>query len=421
MKNIPKNIALIFCTTISVNVYCQHITSPYSILGIGDIETKDFGRWFGMGSTSIALKSAGYINSSNPASLIGLDKSLMHFDLAARGKFSNYTFPNNESESSSPSLPDLAIRRITFAYRSEKKSAFAFGLKPFSTVNYYLVQNNTVLDNKTELTKIIDGSGGTYQAYATYARKLSSKLSFGITTSYLFGSLIRSTQYYNDDLSLNIERNEYDRLHTFQFQAGIQYSGKLSKRIIQHVGVTVSNPATFKRSLTTEYKDQDLVINTKTENKNNVYLPLSVGAGYALQFNNKITLSADMLFSNWKKQKIEYHNSYTYPSQRTSFGFEYSKKKRVANELYEKWYLQLGFSAETNYFYVEGKLLKTKAFTLGAGKTFSRRMSGYLGLETGTKGDHKTSKQISESFAQVVIGFTLKEFWPNTRKYGRYD
>lgn len=419
MKNIRKEIALVFYITISVNVYCQNTTSPYSILGIGDIETKDFGRWFGMGSTSIALKNAGYINSSNPASLTGLDKSLMYFDLVARGKFGSYTFPNTESES--PSLPDLAIRRITFAYRSEEKSAFAFGLKPFSTVNYFLSQNNTVLDNKTELTKIIDGSGGTYQAYATYARKLNSKLSLGITASYLFGSLIRSTQYYSDDLTFNIERNEYDRLRSFQFQAGAQYSGKLSKRITQHFGVTVSNPTTFKRSLTTEYKDQEIILNTKTEIKNNFYLPLSVGAGYALQFNNKITLSADMLFSNWKKQKMEYHDSYTYPSQKTSFGFEYSKKKRVGNEVYEKWYLQSGFSAETNYFYIEGKLLKTTAFTLGAGKSFSRRLSGYLGLEAGTKGDSKTSNQISENFTQVVIGFTLKEFWHNTRKYGRYD
>ena len=417
MKNIHQHVALVFCITSSVSGYCQNTTSPYSILGIGDIETKDFGRWFGMGSTSIALKSAGYINASNPASLVGLDKSVIYFDVASRAKFGSYTFPN--SDSALPALPDLSIRRITFAWRSEGKSAFAFGLKPFSTVSYFLTQNNTVLDNRTELTKIIDGSGGTYQAYATYARQLNRNLSLGITASYLFGSLIRNTQYYSDDWAFNIERNEYEKLQTFQFQAGVQYSGKLSKRITQHLGVTVSNPAAFKRSLTTEYKEQAMVIDTKTEKKNNFYLPLFVGAGYALQFNNKITLSADMHFSNWKKQKIAYRDSYTNPSQKTSFGFEYSKKKRIGNEWYEKWYLQLGFSAETNYFYIEGKQLRSTAFTLGAGKAFSRSFSGYAGFEFGSKGDNKTSNQILENFSQVVIGFTLKEFWYNTRKYGR--
>lgn len=126
-----------------------------------------------------------------------------------------------------------------------------------------------------------------------------------------------------------------------------------------------------------------------------------------------------MLLSNWKRQKIEYPDSYTYPCQKTSFGFEYSKKRRLGNELYEKWYLQFGFYAATNYFYIEGKPLKTTAFTVGAGKNFSRSLSGYFGLEAGEKGNNKTGKQILERFTQVVIGFTLKEFWFNTRKYGR--
>lgn len=246
MNHLLQRMVFAICIIISIDTYCQNTTSPYSILGIGDVETNDFGRWFGMGSAGIALKSAGYINASNPASLIGLDKSLMYFDLASRAKFGSYTFPG--SDSALTSLGDLAIRRITFAYRSEANSAFAFGLKPFSTVSYFLSQNNTVLDNSTELTKLIDGSGGTYQAYATYAKALSSKLSVGITASYLFGSLTRNTQYFSDDLSFNIERNEYEKLRTFQFQAGLQYTGKLSKRITQHLGVTVSNPATFKKA-----------------------------------------------------------------------------------------------------------------------------------------------------------------------------
>lgn len=409
---------LVFCLSFSDSVHSQTTSSPYSILGIGDIETKDFGRWFGMGSTGIALKNKGYINSLNPASLMGLEKNFIYFDIASRGRFSEYTLPG--SDSSQPSNPDMAVRRITFACRPDDKCAFAFGLKPFSTVDYYFFQTNTILDNKTELTKIIDGSGGIYQMYGTYARKLSDKVSIGFTASYLFGSLVRNTQYMNEDLSFNIERNEYDRLSSFQLQAGLQYSSRLSKKITQHFGLTLSSPAVFKRAVTSEYKDQGVVVYSKTENKEKFYLPLAVGAGYALQFNNKITLSGDVLFSNWKQQKIEYYDSYTKPSQKISLGFEYSSKQRIGSEFFERWYLQFGISAETNYFYIAGKPLRSTAFTFGTGRTFSPRMSGYFGLEVGNRGG-KTSNQISERFAQVMLGITLKEFWYNPRKFRKYN
>jgi hypothetical protein len=35
----------------------QNVTSPYSILGIGDVDTRDYGRFFGSGSASLARRT----------------------------------------------------------------------------------------------------------------------------------------------------------------------------------------------------------------------------------------------------------------------------------------------------------------------------------------------------------------------------
>ena len=66
----------------------KKITPPYSILCIGDVETKDFGRYFITGNTAGARRDAGSYNNGNPAALTALPYKTMHFDLAFRGRSS---------------------------------------------------------------------------------------------------------------------------------------------------------------------------------------------------------------------------------------------------------------------------------------------------------------------------------------------
>ncbi|MEI9958396.1 MAG: hypothetical protein WDM90_19300 [Ferruginibacter sp.] len=49
----------------------QNVSSPYSILGIGDIESDDYGRYSASGSAAVPGGNPGYYNFSNPASLTG--------------------------------------------------------------------------------------------------------------------------------------------------------------------------------------------------------------------------------------------------------------------------------------------------------------------------------------------------------------
>ncbi len=135
----------------------QNTTSPYSILGLGDIETKDFGRWYGMGSTSIALGSPYYLNASNPASLMSLDERMMTFDLAHRGKTAKFMYPS--ADTFTTTTKDFSVRRASLAFKPNKHWAFSFGLKPYSTINYLLDETNVVYSNASVLSKTIDGSG----------------------------------------------------------------------------------------------------------------------------------------------------------------------------------------------------------------------------------------------------------------------
>lgn len=418
MRNANWMIAIVVITLIAENVIAQNTTSPYSILGIGDIETKDFGRWYGMGSTSIAMGSPYYINASNPASLMELEERMMNFDLANRGKSARFMYPT--ADTFTATTKDFSVRRISLAFKPNKNWAFSIGLKPYSTINYMLAEVNTAFNNSSVLAKTVDGSGGLNQLYFTYARSIGKNFSVGLTSSYFFGSANIKTDYYGTALSTTLNRQEYNIMSAYQFQLGLQYNMKISPAVSQRFGVTLSNPATVTRRLETEYFSSDISVKKNNETRKDFELPLTAGAGYALTFNDKLTIAADAVFSNWKKQTVDYPNSYTTPSARFSAGFEYVNKRKINSYLFENWYLQGGFSFEKNYIRIQNKDLDSYGYTIGFGKNLSRMISVYSGYEFGKKGN-KNAGQIVENYNQFVLGFTLKEYWFNYRKYGRYQ
>ena len=418
MRNIKWITSVVAFFMMMVNAPAQNTTSPYSILGVGDIETKDFGRWYGMGSTSLAMSSPYYINASNPASLMALDERVMNFDLANRGKSANFMYPTTDTFTAT--TKDFSVRRISLAFKPNKNWAFSVGLKPYSTINYMLVEVNPAFNNSSLLAKTVDGSGGLNQVYIAYARKLGKNLSMGLTTSYYFGSANIKTDYYGTALSSSLNRQEYNIMSAFQFQLGLQYNMQISPAVKQHFGITLSNPATVTQRLETEYFSNEVSVKKNNETKRNFELPLTAGAGYAITFNDKITFGADAVFSNWKKQKVDYPNSYTTPSARLNAGFEYVKKRKIKGYAFENWYLQAGFNYENNYISVQNRDLNSYGITAGFGKNLSRMLSVYTGYEFGKKGN-KSSGQITEQYSQFILGFTLKEFWFNYSKYGRYQ
>jgi hypothetical protein len=289
-----------------------------------------------------------------------------------------------------------------------------------STINYLLNESNVVYNNASVLSKQIDGSGGLNQFYFSYARKINKHLSVGLTSSYYFGSANIKTSYYGTELSTTLDKQQYNIMNAFQFQFGLQYAAKISATVAHRFGFTLSNPATVKQRTETEYFSNDVSIKKIEETKKDFKLPLSAGIGYAIIFNDQLTVSADAVFNNWNKQKVDYPNSYTTPSGRLSAGFEYVNRKRINNFYFEDWYVQGGASVENNYIKIQNKNLYSYAFSAGFGKNLSRLLSVYGGYEYGIKGN-KDNKQITERFSQYILGVTLKEFWFNFKKYGRYQ
>jgi len=418
-----KNILILFLTGISVaapslKLRAQNVTSPYSILGIGDVDTKDFGRYFASGDASIARRDPSSYNFSNPASLTSLPFKVVNFDLSSRGRESSFLVPGQDTSSSV--TKDFVVKRITIAFRPYAKTAMAFGLKPYSSANYQYVTNKDILDGNNYYTKSIDGSGGINELYFSVGKTLGKRISAGVTASWLFGSLINTTEYTGNTLNVGVTRTETNFYKGGLFQAGLQYYSLSDKRWQHKLGLTLSAGTNLYGQLTTDYSENDTVKVTNVATGQNFKLPITIGFGYSATSPNNLTFSADFSYYNWAHQLVNYANSYTAPSFRASIGMDYSKRMTDFNGPYEKYYLGIGASLENSYIRINNNYLWDYSVSLGGGYNISRALTMYGGLEVGKRGQQKL-EQIQENYTQFVIGFSLKDIWIGPKLGRKYE
>jgi hypothetical protein len=405
-------LAILICT---VKIFAQNTTSPYSILGIGDIETKDFGRYFASGNAATARRDAMSYNFSNPASLTALPFKTMNMDIAFRGRVINFNSPyDNETSATSK---DFVLKRISLAFKVSEKTAFAAGLRPFSTVNYKYYGSSSIDDGNATVYKSTDGEGGINQVYVSYAKQLSKRWDAGITASWLFGNSTRNNTYYSSEADLNITGKFQQFYYGGAVTAGLQYHSEKSKKLRHQVGVTGSFYQSLKGEYTGSYSDATAVLSTEIKD-NTFKMPVQFNAGYAATLKNTYTLSVEGQYAKWDYQKLNYTNSFVDNTYKFGIGLEYAPRMKKSN--IEKYYLAAGFNYERNYMVINKNYMHDISVSFGGGYNASRIIYLHAGIETGKKGDTNAG-QYKENYVQFVVGFTLKDIWIGAKKFGRYN
>ncbi len=416
---IKRFIALLLLIPACLHSNAQTTTSPYSILGVGDIESKDYGKFFGMSSASTGIQSATYVNMANPASLSSLEPQKLNLDFNVRWRSSQFKFPGYDTFSTSSS--DAQLERFSLTFRPSNSWGLSFGLKPFSAANYYLKDVITLPDGtNSDIQKTVTGSGGLHNVYLANSFKINKNFSVGVTTSFLFGSIKTSTVYNYVNLGSGITRNEYTVLKGFQAQGGFQYTGLISKNVRQTFGGTVTIPTNLTGTYERTYVATDTTITTDTKDKDNFRLPIQFSLGYSLVIHDAVTVALDYRFANWDQIGLNYPGAVTTPSQRFAFGFQYAPLKNTAGQMREKYFLQAGVAYEQSYIQINNHQLNDMSATIGVGSNITRLINLYLGLEVGSRGN-TSDGLIREQYTQISAGMTIKEFWFNTKKLRRYQ
>jgi hypothetical protein len=409
------HLAIAFLLTYTANT--QTVSTPYSIVGVGDVETRSNDKYSGMASASTALASPYFFNTTNPAALAAMPKHFVLFEVEGKGRRS--TFTNLSTDSTASSSSDFAVKRLALAFKATNRFAFSFGLKPYSSVNYSFSSVAYLSSQSDAYLRTVDGSGGLQQAYFGNAIQLTKNFSLGYNVSYLFGSLNQQVNYYSPTLDLDVTKNNNSYLHNVLFQVGAQYHSKADNNFQQHVGATVTFPTllTQENSYIVQEGTTDATAEQKT-GTTKFQVPLKASFGYGVTINKKLTISADYNFQNWRSSVASISGTNIGSAYRTALGGEYVFSKSNGFVTYEKYYLQSGIFYEKNYWKVGTHQLEDYGFTLGGGVNIGR-LNFFGAYELGQRGK-LSLKQIPEKYSQITLGITFKDLWEKS-KFSRYD
>lgn len=416
-------IASLFC---SVGVYSQNTNSPYSVIGIGDIENNFYNRTAGMANTGYAYRNDRYMINNNPASYTGLQRQFFAIELSGRAQFISYS--GTPVAAGSSGSKDFAIKRLAVGTKVNKWWGSGIGLAPFSTANYGFSYTKSIVGSTVGLPATIDGNGSINQVYWNNAFEVTKHFSIGVQTSYLFGSLNQTENLYTTALQESLTTTDQNYLRSFYFTYGAQFYHPITKDWDIALGGTFSNKTNLASESTVTVTDNNGQLLSSTIVKDDYFkLPHTIGGGLSLSHTKKLdnvntkkySWSADYKHQDWASNRYSGAGFSLQDAQRVSAGFEVSNNIQAYNTYFEKSYFQTGAYYGTSYLSINGKQLNEMGVTFGYGFTTKRypALAGHIMLEIGQRGT-TTNGLIKERF--VNLGFTIsyRDLWyTKGRKY----
>ncbi|HSC36569.1 MAG TPA: hypothetical protein VLD19_01810 [Chitinophagaceae bacterium] len=410
----------------SAGAYSQNSNSPYSVVGIGDIENNFYNRTSGLANTGVAYRNDRYMINNNPAAYTALQPQFFAIELSGRAQFISYFgTPVNVLKNSSK---DLAIKRLAVGTKINKRWASGVGLAPFSTANYGFSSVKTIQGSSVNIPATYDGNGSINQVYWNNAVEITKHFSVGVQSSYLFGSLNQVENLYYSDLSTALTTTRQAFLRNFYFTYGAQFYHPVAKNWDISAGATYSNQTKLPAEYTVTVTDNTTQILSSQVVKDDYFkLPNSMGFGVALSHDKpgadrdrKYTWSADYKHQDWAATHYSGAGFSLQNSDRASIGFEAGNRIRLYNgSSIEKSYVQAGAYYGTSYLNINGEQINEMGVTFGYGFTAKRNpsLAGHLVLEIGQRGTEKNGL-VKERF--VNLGFTIsyRDLWfTKGRKY----
>jgi hypothetical protein len=409
---------LFLCTLLAFHlaVFAQQRTHlPYSVFGLGEINSKGFVRNMGMGRSGIALSSGRFLNDMNPASYHSIDSVSFFFDFGLSSDFVKYKTSSDKMQHGS----DVNLRNIAIGFRISHNWSASIGIAPYSTVGYKIATEKELEGTTNQkFQAVITGNGGLNQFYWNNSYLLFNHLSLGVNFTYLFGN-IESTETISYFLFSNdIISKQTSYLNKVYADFGIQYFFPIKENLQITLGGVFGNShkLNFKQRITISGTDGDIVEDKITRNSTFDF-PMYVGGGIALVYKNRLTFSADYIFHDWSGTA----------SDNPDFNYKSNNMFKVGVEYIPGRYSQLGYFGSINYragYYYEESYLEINkntiadnGITLGLGLPFlQNKTSINIAYNIGVNGTLNNGL-IKENYNSIMVSLTLHDWWFIKRKF----
>lgn len=420
----------------SINTY-----SPYSMYGMGELQTQGTIATRSMGGAGIALRSMDNINLLNPASYsIAVPKGvLFNFGVEGTSYFSSQVSAES-GEMGHSSYTTANFRDIALQIPIAKGMGIGISVAPYSSVGYEL-SDAVLLSSIGYISTDYMGQGDVTEVKVGYGWQIAPRLSLGVAARYYWGSIERYFQINITNITGDGSYNSALGVSTYSCssikgQVGLQWTAyeRDKKQLI--LGATYD----FGGDLSPRYTHKVIGSNdlTTTVARGDtttleLIMPRQLAAGVGYQ-SPKLNLALDYEYQNWGEGntqvelattglEIGYNNVSTIRA-----GIEYTPNRMDIRKYMRRVSYRAGARYGNYYQSFGGQTLYKYAATAGLGMpTKAGGVSKIdLGLEWGMIGttdivvvESESIGLIRQNYIKFSLGLTIfgNDYWFQRPKF----
>ena len=427
--------------TSSINAF-----SPYSMYGIGEINTPGTLQMRAMGGAGVAQRVPSSVNTLNPASYSSTLQRSFLFNFGVDGavyKNLQTIYSGSAERNAKTGYGTFNFHEIAIQFPLARGLGMGLSLNPYSSVGYRMQgyeQNDDVLADVGRVKYAYNGEGDITEVKIGVGWEIFKRFSIGAAMQYYWGDIDRNysttvMSNYGDGTYSSTVGSENYSVSRIKGQVGLQWGIYYTNRHVLTFGATYD----FGGDLAPKVTNQLYINNVFQSNVVNktqrlaVRLPQQLTAGFYYQ-NPKIVAAADYTYQNWgsrNQQKefvadgfeVSYTDTHTY-----KLGVEYTPNLYDVRNYLRRVHYRVGFRMGDYYQAFQGKKVKQYAVTAGFG--FPIRFMGMsaidVGFEYGIRGDRSTlvldNKRLGlvrQNYFKFSLGIAMfgEDYWFVKHKY----
>ena len=402
----------------------NYYESPYSRFGIGDLLNTGVAYNQSFGGASVALRPHNVLNYLNPASFTNQDTLSFLFQTGFIGRSKQLEVPEGTLVRSNMNLQNLSI-----GFPITKWFNASVGLHPYSSIQYNYESNG--LESETEnVVHSYVGEGGFSEFYFGAAFEYKELFSIGLTASYLFGDLIRSTSVYIVDKNSAIYNTKDDFIaNDFFYRLGIQAHPVIAEKHQIIAGAAYESEMVIKiaQDQLTEHlyeytRNTYFGTTNDTSFVSSLQLPAKVTVGLGYVYNNQITATVEYMTQAWSESNLP-TKLQDYTSIRGGVSYRpkaLTSRDRAKYPAFVEY--RLGARKTQTYVVLNGQSIDETAVSVGLGLPWKNSRNQFTGTtfnisyEYSTRGTTNNSL-VKETSHIISVGLVLHDFWFLKPKY----
>jgi len=411
-----KSLVAVFCIVFSITASAQLGTSsPYSRLGLGDLQGNVFPEYNALGGGVTALSNSNSVNPSNPASYTSFKANSFLF---STGGLHQTTRIQNTTEKQITN--NSAFSHLTIAFPISRKLGASIGMLPYSNIGYTLNARDD--EENTDMT--YSGDGGISKVYFGGAYEPFKGFSVGVNASYLFGGLNRRKKLnYVDDSYLDARSNSSINLKGYYYELGLMYKKELANEKDLTFGLTANNNSSIRAKRTNIVETisgaNEIIKDTALSSVEWGYinLPQYISAGISYRDGKKWLLIADYSMQNWADYALLGESDGLSNSMRLSGGMQYTPEFNSVTKYYKRMQYRLGAAYSNTPLMLNDTQLKEMSVSFGFGIPVRKSRTKYdVSLTLGQRGT-TDNNLLKEQFIKFGLSVSYDGIWFVKRKY----